>query len=185
MQDHNRLLALWRKTALKPGGKKLFSRLVCLDAPYFASIRPTIEVLEYGHVEVSMARRRAVTDHRGQIHNMAIGTLAALTGRLLAETSTPASHRWLATGISTDHDPPAAAAMAATAATATLTAFSNGPVPVPQQLPDAQTINIEVRNGRQTLICRAQLRIRLEPRRYDTPQQQAPAAHLHSRIFNA
>ena len=41
----NRILSLDRRLADKPGGKWLFSRLVCLKAPYFASIRPRIETL--------------------------------------------------------------------------------------------------------------------------------------------
>jgi hypothetical protein len=43
-----------------PGGRWLFSRLVCFRAPYFASIPPLIETLARDKCVVSIRHRRSV-----------------------------------------------------------------------------------------------------------------------------
>ena len=64
-------LDLWRWFAAKPGGKWAFSRLLCLKAPYFGSIRPRFVELRPGHCEVRMRKRRAVLNHIGSVHAVA------------------------------------------------------------------------------------------------------------------
>ncbi|MGD9388211.1 MAG: DUF4442 domain-containing protein [Gammaproteobacteria bacterium] len=41
-------LRLWRRLGGTPTGRWLFSRIVCLKAPYFGSIRPLLLALEPG-----------------------------------------------------------------------------------------------------------------------------------------
>ena len=57
------ILPLWKKMSALPGGKIVFSRMVCLKAPYFASIRPLITKLDRETCEVRISKRRAVTNH--------------------------------------------------------------------------------------------------------------------------
>src|SRR3546814_8972215 len=45
------VLTLYRRITRWPAGHWLFSRAVCFKAPYFASIRPRIELLEPGRSE--------------------------------------------------------------------------------------------------------------------------------------
>jgi len=64
--------AAWRRLAKWPGGKYLFSRLLCLKAPHFASIRPRFGVLRPGYCEVRINKRRAVLNHIGTVHAIAL-----------------------------------------------------------------------------------------------------------------
>lgn len=62
-----------------PGGHWLFSRAVCLKAPYFASIAPRIENLAPHRYEASLRHRRRVSNHIGTVHAIALCNLAELS----------------------------------------------------------------------------------------------------------
>lgn len=89
------LLSLWHKLRHKPGGAWLFSRLICAKAPYFGSIKPLFLVLEPGRCEVAAKKRRAVTNHIGTFHAIAMCNMAEVAGGILTEISVPATHRWI------------------------------------------------------------------------------------------
>ena len=93
------VLALYRRLAGWPAGRWLFSRLVCLKAPYFSSIAPRIVVLEPGRGIATLRHRRAVTNHIGTVH--AIALCNGLEGAMgaLAEASVPADKRWIPKGM--------------------------------------------------------------------------------------
>ena len=92
-------LDLWRWFAAKPGGKWAFSRLLCLKAPYFGSIRPRFVELRPGHCEVRMRKRRAVLNHIGSVHAVAMCNMAELAGGTMTEVSIPPTHRWIPKGM--------------------------------------------------------------------------------------
>src|SRR3546814_19493129 len=54
------VLTLYRRITRWPAGHWLFSRAVCFKAPYFASIRPRIELLEPGRCVASLRHRREI-----------------------------------------------------------------------------------------------------------------------------
>ena len=85
----NKALAAWNRLAKKPLGKALFSRAVCFKAPYFATINPRFEELRPGYARVSMKKRRAVTNHIGTVHAIAMCNLAELAAGTLTEVSIP------------------------------------------------------------------------------------------------
>src|SRR3546814_20840144 len=91
-------LTLYRHITRWPAGHWLFSRAVCFKAPYFASIRPRIELLEPGRCVASLRHRRAVTNHIGTVHAIAPCNLAELTGGLAIDASLPPSMRWIPKG---------------------------------------------------------------------------------------
>lgn len=93
-------LAIWRRLASKPGGKWLFSRLLCLKAPYFGSIRPRFAELRPNYCEVRMKKRRAVLNHLGTVHAVAMCNMAELAGGTMTEVTIPPSHRWIPKGMS-------------------------------------------------------------------------------------
>ena len=96
-------LDLWRWFAAKPGGKWAFSRLLCLKAPYFGSIRPRFVELRPGHCEVRMRKRRAVLNHIGSVHAVAMCNMAELAGGTMTEVSIPATHRWIPKGMAVQY----------------------------------------------------------------------------------
>lgn len=93
------VLRLYRRLAQKPFGHWLFSKLVCLKAPYFASIAPRIVSLAPGRGEATLRHRRAVTNHLGTVHAIALCNLAEFTGGLTTDVSIPASMRWIPRGM--------------------------------------------------------------------------------------
>lgn len=109
------VLASYRRLSSKPGGRWLFSILVCLKAPYFASIGPRIEVLEPGRGVATIAHRRRVTNHIGTVHAIALCNLAEFVGGLTCDVSIPASMRWIPKGMTVAYLKKAVGTMRATA----------------------------------------------------------------------
>lgn len=97
------ILDLHRRMARRPGGRWLFSKLVCLKAPYFATISPRIERLEPGRCEATLRHRRRVTNHIGTVHAIALCNLAELAGGLATDASLPASMRWIPKGMEVEY----------------------------------------------------------------------------------
>jgi acyl-coenzyme A thioesterase PaaI-like protein len=92
-------LGIWQGLASKPGGKWLFSRLLCLKAPYFGSIRPRFEELRPGCCEIRIRKRRAVLNHIGTVHAVAMCNMAELAGGTMTEVTIPSTHRWIPKGM--------------------------------------------------------------------------------------
>jgi acyl-coenzyme A thioesterase PaaI-like protein len=103
MSKPNFALSLWQKLSGKPGGKWFFSLMISRRAPYFTSISPLIKELRPGYCEVFSQKRRAVTNHIGTFHAIAMCNMAELAGGMLTEVSVPASHRWIPKGMSVEY----------------------------------------------------------------------------------
>ncbi len=73
-----RLQSLWQRLSPLPGGRWLFSRLLGWMVPYSSSIGATVEDFEPGRVTVSLRDRRAVRNHLGSIHAIALANLGEL-----------------------------------------------------------------------------------------------------------
>ena len=99
----NAALGAWRRLEKRPLGKWLFSRAICFKAPYFASIAPRFEELRPGFARVSMGKRRAVTNHIGTVHAIAMCNLAELAAGTMTEVSIPRSMRWLPRGMQVEY----------------------------------------------------------------------------------
>jgi acyl-coenzyme A thioesterase PaaI-like protein len=93
------VLSLYRRLARWPAGRWLFSRLVCLKAPYFASIAPRFVALEPGRCEVSIRDRRRVHNHLGTVHAIALCNLAELSAGMMTDATLPATMRWIPKGM--------------------------------------------------------------------------------------
>ena len=86
-----------------PAGRWLFARLVCLKAPYFASMSPRIVSLAPGRGEATIKHRRAVSNHLGTVHAIALCNLAELIGGLTCDASIPPSMRWIPKGMTVEY----------------------------------------------------------------------------------
>ncbi|MBT8091556.1 MAG: DUF4442 domain-containing protein, partial [Gammaproteobacteria bacterium] len=89
MAKSNFVLSMWRRFSGWPGGKWLFSRMVCWKAPYFATIRPRFQTLGPGFCVVTMKKRRAVRNHIGTVHAIAMCNLAEIVAGTMTEASVP------------------------------------------------------------------------------------------------
>lgn len=88
-------LDIWKRLAIIPGGKWAFSRLLCLKAPYFSSIRPRFEELRPEFCKLWIRKRRSVLNHLGTVHAIAMCNMAELAGGTMTEVTVPATHRWI------------------------------------------------------------------------------------------
>jgi len=95
MNQSNFTLSAWQRLSKKPAGKWAFSRLVCWKAPYFGSIRPTFVELRPGYSEVRMKKRRAVLNHIGTVHAIAMCNLAEIASGTMTDVTIPSTHRWI------------------------------------------------------------------------------------------
>jgi acyl-coenzyme A thioesterase PaaI-like protein len=98
-----KLLALYHRLGRWPFGRWLFSRAVCWQAPYFATISPRFTVLESGRCEAVIADRRRVHNHIGTVHAIALCNLAELTAGVMTDASLPPGMRWIPKGMAVQY----------------------------------------------------------------------------------
>jgi len=99
----NFLRNAWQRLSSLPGGKRVFSRMVGMAAPYTGSIGATVVEVAEGHSRVVLADRRAVRNHLNSIHAVALVNLAELTGNVALAYSMPSDARFIVTGISIEY----------------------------------------------------------------------------------
>jgi len=92
----NTALNIFNRLESKPFGRSLFSKILCIKAPYFGTIKPRFEELKPGHCAISMKKRRAVTNHLGTVHAIAMANLCELSGGTCIEVTLPGHLRWIA-----------------------------------------------------------------------------------------
>lgn len=103
MSHHSAALSAWQRLSGLPGGKWLFSRIVCWRAPYFGTIRPRFIDFEPGRAVVHMCKRRRVQNHIGTVHAIAMCNLAELAAGTMIDASIPATHRWIPKGMTVEY----------------------------------------------------------------------------------
>jgi len=96
-------LSIWKTFASKPGGKWAFSKLLCFKAPYFGSIRPRFDELRPGYCQLRIRKRRAVLNHLGSVHAIAMCNMAELAGGTMTEVTVPSTHRWIPKGMTVQY----------------------------------------------------------------------------------
>lgn len=90
---------IFKKLSQVPGGKAICSRVLTFNVPYFTSIRPKIITMDNGLCEVEMKDRRAVRNHLGTVHAIAMCNLCELAMGLAAESAIPPDLRWIPKGM--------------------------------------------------------------------------------------
>jgi acyl-coenzyme A thioesterase PaaI-like protein len=108
-------LRLFHRLGGSAPGRWLFSRLICLRAPYFRSIAPRVEKLEPGLCIVRMRDRRAVRNHIGTVHAIALCNMAELAAGLATDATLPDGMRWIPKGMTVRYLRKATGVMTATA----------------------------------------------------------------------
>lgn len=108
-------LALFKRLGGTAPGRWLYARLICWRAPYFGSIRPRIEKLESGRCVVSLRQRRAIQNHIGTVHAIALCNAAELAGGLATDATIADSMRWIPKGMQVRYLKKALGALQATA----------------------------------------------------------------------
>ncbi|MEO0424614.1 MAG: hotdog fold domain-containing protein [Pseudomonadota bacterium] len=150
-----RTLPIWQTLADKPLGKWLFSRVLCFKAPYFATIRPRFQALRPGYSEITFGKRRAVLNHIGTVHAIAMCNAAELVAGTMTDVTIPASHRWIPKGMRVEY---------LQKATSTLRAVAT---PAPGAAPDREgdyEVHVDVTDAEGTTVLHAVITMWVTPR---------------------
>jgi len=99
----NYLLKLYHKTLKLPFGRRLFSRMFANKAPYFATIKPLITELRPNYCELQLPKRKAVQNHIGTVHAIALCNGLEMAMGALAEASIPKHLRWIPKGMQVNY----------------------------------------------------------------------------------
>jgi acyl-coenzyme A thioesterase PaaI-like protein len=93
------VLGMWQRFRTLPGGTRIFSYAFTRRAPYFRSVRPRFVQISPNFASLQLPKRRAVHNHIGTVHAIAVcNGLEAAMGAL-AEATVPAGKRWLPKGM--------------------------------------------------------------------------------------
>jgi acyl-coenzyme A thioesterase PaaI-like protein len=156
MSKANSTLTIWRNLASKPGGKWTFSRLLCLKAPYFGSISPQFEELRPEYCRISMPKRRAVLNHLGTVHAIAMCNMAELAGGTMTEVTVPATHRWIPNGMTVEYLKKAKTDLIAIATPASATGWSTA---------GEYKVNVVVQDTQGEVVFRALITMWVSPKK--------------------
>jgi acyl-coenzyme A thioesterase PaaI-like protein len=152
-QDIRGPFRIYRRLEGLPLGRWLFTRLICLRAPYFSSISPLFRDLRPGRAVVSMRKRRKVKNHIGTVHALAMGNLCELAAGLVMEASLPRAVRWIPRGMEIAYLSKAESDLVATATLEPHSWQSTADVPV--------EVSVEDLDGRE--VVRATIKMYVTP----------------------
>jgi len=93
----------WSRACAIPGGKWLFSRLLCLRVPYTGSLGARVQSLAPGCCEVQLRDTRKLRNHLHSIHAMALANLGEMVTGLALVNGLPDGSRAILTGFSIDY----------------------------------------------------------------------------------
>lgn len=82
-----------------PFGRQIFSAYAARKAPYFRTIRPLVTTLKPGHCTIHLKKRRAVQNHIGTVHVIAVANGLEMAMGFLAEATIPRHLRWIPKGM--------------------------------------------------------------------------------------
>ena len=93
------VLEMYQGLSKVPRGQQIFSLAFARKAPYFATIKPRFLDLRPNYAELVIPKRKAVHNHLGTVHAIALcNGLEAAMGAL-AEATIPPHKRWIPKGM--------------------------------------------------------------------------------------
>src|SRR5262245_37892689 len=99
----NPIRDLWNRLHRLPAGKRIFSRLVGMAAPYTGTMGAQVVALARGRSEVTLEDRGGVRNHLNCIHAIAQANLAELTGNIAVAYTLPDDGRFIVAGMEIEY----------------------------------------------------------------------------------
>lgn len=96
----NLVREMYDRLAVVPGGKRIFTRIVGMMAPYTGTIGARVQEIRRGYARVTLSERRAIQNPFNSIHAIALANLAELCGNLAVSYSMPDDARFIVAGMS-------------------------------------------------------------------------------------
>src|SRR5688572_27801127 len=93
----------WDRLSVLPGGKRVFSRLIGVAAPYSGTIGAQVVELRRGFARTELADRRSVRNHIDCIHAIALANLVELTGNVAVAYTLPDDARFIVAGMTMEY----------------------------------------------------------------------------------
>lgn len=125
----NYLLKLYQKCLRYPFGRRIFSAVFARKAPYFRTIKPLITELKPNYCELRFKKRKAVENHIGTVHAIALCNGLEMAMGALAEANIPKHLRWIPKGMTVNYTAKADSDIRITASTPA-DAWREGDLPV-------------------------------------------------------
>ena len=138
------LFRAWNRLRPLPGGTWVFSRLLGWKVPYTGSIGAHVRELGPGHARITLRDRRAVRQHLGSVHAVALLNLGEVTSGLAMLAALPSGVRGIVTRLSAEY-PKKARGL--------LTAVSRVTVPAVTE-PVEQVVTADITDAWGDLVCR-------------------------------
>jgi acyl-coenzyme A thioesterase PaaI-like protein len=138
------LLSRWRRLGDSALGRRLFSLALGRAVPYSGSIAPEVQELAAGHAVVAMRDRRAVRNHLGSIHAIALVNLGEVTSGLALLAGLPDDARGIVKGLSIEYRKKARGRLVATTTCAPPTTNEKQDLTVEAIIVDAQGDTVAV-----------------------------------------
>jgi acyl-coenzyme A thioesterase PaaI-like protein len=101
--DTNLIRDAWDRLSPLPGGKRLFSKLIGILAPYTGSVNAQVVDVRRDYAKIELADRRRVRNHLTSVHAIALANLAEMTGNLALAYSLPDDARFIVAGIELEY----------------------------------------------------------------------------------
>jgi len=154
----SRVLRMYNTLCGFPLGRYFFSKIICVIAPYFRTIKPRFIELKPGYCEVTMKNRRAVRNHINSVHAIAMCNLCELVGGTALDVSLPGHLRWIPRGMKVEYLKIAKTDLRGTCTISENAVTGEGPLPV--------TVHVTDKNG--TEVMRAIIDMHVTERKKNT-----------------